>query len=82
MARRGGDDLGHLGAGGQPAGVQPALDSDHGGGFLVLVRPNPLPPAASRKPALDRVKKKCTKSCPELSEEVRLSVSTVLPVSK
>ena len=70
---RGGDHLGHLGAGCPAAGVQPALGSDHGGGLLLLATRLSL--ATPGEPALDRVEKKCAESCPELSEKVvRLSV--------
>ena len=73
VARRGGDYLGHFGAGGPAAGVQPALGADHGGGLLLLATRLPL--ATPGEPALDRVEKKCAESCPELSEKVvRLSV--------
>ena len=73
VARRGGDDLGHLGAGCGAAGVQPALGADDGGGLLVLARRLAL--ATPGEPALDRVEKKCAESCPKLSEKVmRLSV--------
>ena len=73
VARRGGDHLGHLGAGCPAAGVQPALGADHGGGLLLLATRLPL--ATPGEPALDRVEKKCAESCPELSEKVvRLSV--------
>ena len=72
MARSGGDDLGHLGAGCEAAGVQAALGADHGGGLLVLATRLPL--ATPGEPALERVEKKCAESCPELSEKVlRLS---------
>ena len=67
VARRGGDDLGHLGAGCEAAGVQAALGADHGGGLLVLATRLPL--ATPGEPALERVEKKCAESCPELSEK-------------
>ena len=67
VACRGGDNLGHLGAGSQAAGVYPALGADDGGGLLL--RAARLPLATSRKPALDWVEKKCTESCAELSEK-------------
>ena len=67
MTRRGGDDLGHLGACGEAAGVHPALGADDGGGLLV--RAARLPLAAPGEPALDRVEKKCTEGCAELSEK-------------
>lgn len=67
MTRRGGDDLGHLGAGGEAAGVHPALGADDGGGLLVGATRLPL--AATGEPPLDRVEKKCTESCAELSEK-------------